>query len=719
MDNKFLCYVVPKKNQKFDKKNVSMVIFLPDTFVLVAAKDIIKLVYDDVLRCPVPRNIKILTDAWKNKKVGQVNPKKWSEDFRAWKSQDLSKLKHSLSRVTNYFPLYSIRSPSLTFSYRVQIVQNTKILDYILKLHFRIVQDYVLSTCIEGYKLYNRDSSERKMLARYILLLEHFDIPTLNKTYNNFIKSLKNLTLEQKDKLSQITNFEKSSYLSQSVCPFFSKHELVIMAKNFSIKFDEKKPNMKELYQTIKPMYIDNSVLLKHVEYIFDKRYVGLVDYYTFQGDRIFNTYLRTPGVEDNNMIKKWVNRMWGIIKNSPRYTNDKIILWRFLKTDDHVHITDDKIYSTKSFMSCTRDPLHMNNFGDIVIRIHIPKPFESSFLCIETFSKFRLEHEVLLPPDSRFKVLGINTFKYVNVKNNKVAIKTYDVELLPDKDQGRIMPPKLPVTDTNIPFLNFDNMDLHLRHQLEHKIEYFNSTYTDLNHQFRINIEYIPYIFYWQRYNKTLNLSGDDIVRKYYFKNGGYSWVLMDKIDAKVLLLLEFGSDELHVNYQLTQHAITDIVPISERSLIDFFKRVCKLFSLSRIVIHSNHRSCMQMLKINPERTNEYMFSRYNHDVYEYLSNNTKRYQHIPNVITKTYILDKLRIMDVPRSLHQRSCYLELKNMSKCVSIRDLYIYVVKTLCHHIDYYENELLKFLHKELKSMSPDNIKIDIEYIFEVY
>ena len=50
-----------------------MVIFLPDTFVLVAAKDIIKLVYDDVLRCPVPRNIKILTDAWKSKKVGQVN----------------------------------------------------------------------------------------------------------------------------------------------------------------------------------------------------------------------------------------------------------------------------------------------------------------------------------------------------------------------------------------------------------------------------------------------------------------------------------------------------------------------------------------------------------------------------------------------------------------------------------------------------------------------
>jgi hypothetical protein len=89
---------------------------------------------------------------------------------------------------------------------------------------------------------------------------------------------------------------------------------------------------------------------------------------------------------------------MYDLVANSP--TDDKdYILYRF---DNQMIYFLQKfvigdIYVENGFLSTTRDPFYNTkkyNFGDILMKIHIPKNKKGCGLCIETLSMFPNEEE-------------------------------------------------------------------------------------------------------------------------------------------------------------------------------------------------------------------------------------------------------------------------------------------------------------------------------------
>lgn len=706
------CYVCAKCNQ-LDS-------YIGDTFVSLPLESVIIGIYKGTLYCPLdPKFVSKLEKKWLQKKVGQSDPKLWQEGFDLWKKQEPKLIRQTLSRFAGAFPLVSIRLPSIRFSYRVQIVVEKKLLSYILSRHFRIVTPQIKDRLHVMRMESTKGSSEYKMAMRYLYILNHYDLAILNQTYTAHIqKLLETLDIETQCHLQDITSYEKETYLEYSICPFFGKRELQIMSDNFGGSgFNA---NYEAMYQFIKSRHVKNELIVRHIEYIFDKRYVGLVDYYTFQGDRIFNTYLRKKkNKEDNPIVRKWVNRMWKVIQKAPRGKDESIFLWRFLSNDDHitVQLQDGDIYCNNSFMSCSRDPYYLANFGKIVLRIRIPRLSETALLCIETFSRFSSENEILLPPNSRFRV-KIGSFKYRHVMKEVLdPIKCLDLELIDQELNRRTLPFKAPLSSSYIPALDIKSLDLHQKFQLEHKIAHFNNTYSDANHQFQIHLEHIPYIFYWQYYKKTVNSSGKNKIRKYYYQYGGYSWVLMDPNNATILLLLEFGGEELHVNFHLSQYSFKDIIPVSDKALVKFLLLVAKAFELKRIIVHSNYRSCGQMLTVNPDRILEYHIRKYNHDVHTYLLNGLHRFRQVPSVTVKLYGLEMLKNLSVPDKLRKRTSYQTLARKMTFVSLQDFFIHICKTECPYIQKYMRAIQKHLRKRFPD-DHDKTMLDIEYVFDV-
>lgn len=703
-----LCYVRVQENDELNRHEYLM----SDAFVEIALDEVMNQVYNKNIYCPLPHLVTLLQKQFDMGIIGQNDPVKWKADFKQWKSQDMHILRDKLSKVESYVPMYNIHTPSLKISYRVEIVRASDLVHSIIKRHCRIVNTHIKQALDASYESLLRGTNERQHVKRYKDLLNHFNIKTLHETFKRVIARI-TCSKSQRDKLNDRTNYEKSTSLSLNSSPFFTITELRCMAHNLAIADTT---DLKSLYQQIRTSYIDNSLIIKHVQYISEKNYVGLIDYYTFQGDKIFNTYLRTSGQPDNNIVRKWIHRMINVIHMAPREHNTEIVLWRFLKNDKHIEQnTKRNIYKCDSFMSCTRDPLHISKCGgNIVIRIHIKDPKHAALLCIETFSRFPMEHEVLLPPGSEFRIIGKNNFLFQHVHNQTTITQTYDLELIPQQHKF-VYPSKQPITDSNIPLLDLTKIDLSARHQRDHRINHFNCTYTDKNHYFAIELDYIRFVFYWQRYQATTTVSGDIMINKYWYTNGGYSWVLMDQTDATVLLLLEIGHDEIHVNYNLTQHSLTDQLPISETTLINFLTTIGKLFDMKRVVIHSRYRSCRGFQKVNPDKEHEYWFSRYNHDLYRYLLDRHRRFNFAPNITMRIFETDFLRQLSVPKSLRKRTCYQKLKANGQRVSLRDLLLLVYKTLCHHVGYYKNEIQRYICSELKIK---RAVLDVRYYLEI-
>ena len=106
------------------------------------------------------------------------------------------------------------------------------------------------------------------------------------------------------------------------------------------------------------------------------------------------------------------------LIKDSPGLEKS-YYLYRFIWDDDFLEkLKIGDIYTEKGFLSTTRDPFYSpgidQNFGLILIKIHIPKKIKGLGLFIENFSMFPKEEEFLIPPYSKLKLLSRDDkFKY------------------------------------------------------------------------------------------------------------------------------------------------------------------------------------------------------------------------------------------------------------------------------------------------------------------
>jgi hypothetical protein len=147
-------------------------------------------------------------------------------------------------------------------------------------------------------------------------------------------------------------------------------------------------------------------------------------------------------------MIKKF----WNIIITSPPF-EESFYIYRFITNDtflENLKIGD--IYRDSGFLSCTRDPFYTSsyyNFGNNVMKIKVPKNKIGVGLCLELFSYFGKEKEILLAPNTSLKLINKDSkVKYehtssdFNIKmNNKyefeiVSLEEPEIELFNKKEE-------------------------------------------------------------------------------------------------------------------------------------------------------------------------------------------------------------------------------------------------------------------------------------------
>ena len=108
---------------------------------------------------------------------------------------------------------------------------------------------------------------------------------------------------------------------------------------------------------------------------------------------------------------------MLNLFKNAPGFENAKGIgdtytVYRFVDDDSYFgNINVGDIYQDPSFTSTTRNPYYYKEnytFGYILIKINLPLKTQGIGLCIESYSNFPNEEEIILTPKSRYRLDNI-----------------------------------------------------------------------------------------------------------------------------------------------------------------------------------------------------------------------------------------------------------------------------------------------------------------------
>jgi hypothetical protein len=184
------------------------------------------------------------------------------------------------------------------------------------------------------------------------------------------------------------------------------------LIKNQNIKLNE----INNLCDIITKNEINSKTLLEHQIFIRENYIKSFIQYYSLYGSSYINNYLRSNLSLNNKFINNMVDIFYNIINKSPSFDKD-YILYRFIQDDKHLqNIKINDIYTDKSFISTSRNPFYcskINQFGKILLKIKIPKNIEGIGLCVEQYSNFMDEEEIILNPCKMKLISKNNDFKY------------------------------------------------------------------------------------------------------------------------------------------------------------------------------------------------------------------------------------------------------------------------------------------------------------------
>src|SRR5205814_448454 len=91
-------------------------------------------------------------------------------------------------------------------------------------------------------------------------------------------------------------------------------------------------------------------------------------------------------------------------------------------------HLKPGDLYTDPSFMSTTRNPFtYQENytFGYILLKIKIPAKIPGMGLCIESYSNFPSEEEIIFPPGSVYELVTVtdNPESYHTIASEKISL--------------------------------------------------------------------------------------------------------------------------------------------------------------------------------------------------------------------------------------------------------------------------------------------------------
>ena len=563
---------------------------------------------------------------------------------------------------------------------------------------------------IDAHIIYNHFRPPIKRLlkknTRNLKILKHYKI---NKIQNLISKKIqKNLTYCQKPSYIYIRVGDTLQF-----DPYYSKSEIINLALNNKLITKDKNIDIVKLCKKLSTNQFQKINILKHAKYIQEKNGMYIIRYYTFVGDGFINNFMRNLNNDQYNdkYLINNIKLLWKLISNAPALSNN-FSVYRRISFDYLSYLNEGDIYILDSFMSTTRNPLYEPDgftFGNIVIKVNIPKNKKGSGLMLELYSHFPEELEFLIPPNVELRLKRKNfKFFHQNKKTEQSIVKTYEFDLIKvnnidiPKDRLKI---EEPVT---IDFIGIAN----LRGNLHTKINTFIKKDLNNNLQFSSFIGQTKYVFHIYMYDST------DVYKDLYkYKTSkGLSIVHQNASNGQICLFIELGK-YMYVNYHVNYYDIDQcpkFIGVDDKynrhedsNYLFFLKSIAKKLNISKIYLYPNRISFLHFYK-NIKNKNLYMqylyrSKTYDKDLFNILQYDLDRFvanKTLLSTYKKNNIRELLLKTEIPDNIKKMSSYKDYKSVHKQNNLLQFYLYIIKFKSIKLDKYERIINHFFNKEL-------------------
>ena len=535
--------------------------------------------------------------------------------------------KKKLSLYFNIIPMYDI------YTQKIYPIKKEDTYVYLTESHYRFINNEVKNWIIQNYEKYTKKINTLKgdekdkmcksieRLKKMIQIIDNYDIDVLIDTSYKVLYKYSSIGLTisicKRESFNPFINYLK---------PYYTKTELVKLGQNMGLIKDIKPDDLidevkhYEICMNISHNDFSFDIIKENTINIINNKSQSDICFYSFIGSTLLNRFLRNQDVYTINSF--FYDRMVNIvntIKTSPAL-NKEYQIYRFISDDGFLqNLEIGETFIDNGFISTTRDPFYspgLNGiFGLILIKINLKKNINGMGLLLEHFSLFPKEEELLLPPNTKLKLISKDSnFKYYHTKNNfeKLINRKYEFDLI-NNNYDWIMNIK-PVNE-NIPeFENFILPSIHIpsRHRLELLQNFKNMTNKDNQIYFNGMLFTVLFFDSTSSYSKFYRNKVEKGLSLIHFDERGYP-----------LIFIEMGH-ELVVNFINQYYFYDSKDEIDEKKLIILLTKLGKLFSYKKAFIYHSY-SNYKDFKNNYYISNQSFLyiNHFNKTLYDYLKNN------------------------------------------------------------------------------------------------
>jgi len=606
-------------------------------------------------------------------------------------------LKKSISLYDEKVPLYDIKSN------RIYLIHKDNVYSRIFNDDYRFVDEHFYQDLIN---IENPSEYDKKNIN----ILSFYDMDIL---YESYLKIFyESFVLD-----SYITHCKRPSFNPgmDHIRPYYKSTEIYYLAYDWNLTdhVTLQPKEIRDLCKKIQKYDIPSQILLDHQLYIYNNKAIGLVKHYSLFGSYFINRYLRHYKcciMEDpdklilgtrNLVLENQIQLMINLIKSAPAFSKNYTV-YRFIDDDSYLsHLKVGDVYEDPSFLSTTRDPVYYQNnysFGYILIKIKLPKSIPGIGLCIESYSNFPEEQEIILPPTSQYRLIKITeqTDKYHDViKLNKRVQKKYEFELINNKPNITLnMNPNMKIPNiTNIDFKNLRTSDDILLTSISDRLNNFTRNYLNDNSQFMCTIGKNDYIFVVESYNSTS-------AYKQFFWYGTDSGLMCYSSNptfGNINIMLELGT-VIHVNYYF-KYSVSDSsqqVDLTRSEWTDWLSLFSFIIGSESVIIHSNY--ILGKFKSDDtliEKQNKTRYT-YSDNIYQYLKNNKKMFDNVIG-ITPNFDYEQLDILsvsyisDIIYPTDKDELY-QIASQTKLSTVKDFYVYIIENYPQYINLMQTKM---------------------------
>lgn len=590
----------------------------------------------------------------------------------------INEIKTDISKIDNYVPLYD------EYTKNMYLMSKELVYDKVVYEYYRFPDDQLLEILNDRYNelkqliatnnaidksdvnlLYKQMSMKREFHKLELMLnfLKNFDNEILHSTYIKVFYFYANSVGKN------LTVCLRPSFLStfKHIKPYYTRSELINLALNMGlIKPDNKyydREEVMKLCDIVKENDISSEIILNHQNYISDNNKIGIIQYYSLQGSYFINQYLRNLAnyPYKNELLESQIKSMWELVYNAPEF-DKSYTLYRFIHNDSYLKsLKIGDLYTENSFISTTRDPFYRSEiykFGFILIKIKIPGNVKGVGLCIESYSHFPEEQEIILCPKSilRLDFKDENALYYHtdNIYASKINTR-YEFTYMGKEDNISIYDRiPLPIRQPE-QLIDFLNLPVNNSITVQEKIHVFINNWVNEINQFKTKIGNKEYTIICEWYDSTTAYKNFYSVTT---KNGFSLYTIEDNY---IQFFIELGQENdltyMYVNYYFRYSASNKQNSLNDNDFILFLSKMAYYFGIRNVVIYSEYASCdyIDNKSINMDDKKVYRGGNYCVDIYKYLKLSEKRFQNKNVSIDSTdlkprfsyYELDRLRSID------------------------------------------------------------------------